>query len=118
MRSFLHSKIHRARVTRVELDYVGSCALDEDLMEAARIAPFEQIHIWNVNNGERFITYAIPATRGSGTISVNGSAARRVQLNDVLIIATFILVNADEAGNVSPTVVFVDGSNRPTDHPV
>ena len=87
LRHFLRSKIHRARVTRVELDYIGSCAIDEDLLDTAGILPYEQVHVWNVNNGERFVTYAIAAPRGTGTVSVNGSAARRAQINDVVIIA-------------------------------
>ena len=83
IRTLLKSKLHRVRATHCELHYVGSCAIDEDLMEAANICENEQIHIWNVDNGERFITYAIKGERGSGMISVNGSAARRtcVEMN-------------------------------------
>ena len=76
-RTLLKSKIHRAAVTDCELHYEGSCAIDEDLLDAAGLSDNEQIHIWNVTNGERFVTYAIRARRGSGIISVNGSAARR-----------------------------------------
>ena len=86
-RTLLKSKIHRARVTHCELHYEGSCAIDEDLLDAANLAENEQIHIWNVNNGERFITYAIRAARGSGIISVNGSAARRASCGDLIIAA-------------------------------
>ena len=78
-RTLLKSKIHRATVTHCELHYEGSCAIDENLLEAANIVENEQIHIWNINNGERFITYAIKGERGSGMISINGSAARRAQ---------------------------------------
>ncbi len=79
-RTLLKSKIHRVAVTHCELHYEGSCAIDENLLEAANIAENEQIHIWNINNGERFITYAIKGQRGSGMISVNGSAAHKPQL--------------------------------------
>src|SRR5262245_21002540 len=81
-RTLLKSKIHRASVTDCELHYEGSCAIDENLLDAAGLADNEQIHIWNVTNGERFITYAIRAQRGSGIISVNGSAARRACVGD------------------------------------
>jgi aspartate 1-decarboxylase len=86
-RTLLKSKIHRASVTHCELNYEGSCAIDEDLLDAANIAENEQVHIWNINNGERFITYAIRAERGSRIISVNGSAARRAAVGDLVIIA-------------------------------
>ena len=88
-RTMLKSKIHRATVTQSELGYEGSCAIDEDLLEAADIREYQQIDIWNVNNGERFTTYAIRAERGSGVISVNGAAARKVSPGDILIIACF-----------------------------
>lgn len=104
-------------MTAVELDYIGSCAIDEDLMDAAKIKAYEQIHVWNINNGERFITYAMPAERGSGTISVNGSAARRASANDLLIIATFGFVQENEGAAPSPTIVFVDKNNRATARP-
>ena len=88
-RMMLKSKLHRVTVTQAELHYEGSCAIDEDLLDAADIKPYQQIEIWNVNNGERFTTYAIRAERGSGVISVNGSAARRAAPGDILIIASF-----------------------------
>jgi aspartate 1-decarboxylase len=113
-RIMLKSKIHRATVTHCELHYEGSCAIDEDLLEAANIAENEQIDIWNIDNGERFTTYAIRGERGSGIISLNGSAARRAQLGDLVIIAAFALVEDVEvrAGKVKPDLVFVDASNR------
>ena len=86
-RHLLKSKIHRVRVTHCELHYEGSCAIDEDLLEASDIRENEQVHIWNVNNGERLITYAIRAERGSGIVSLNGSAARRASVGDLIIIA-------------------------------
>lgn len=91
-RNLLKSKIHRATVTACELNYEGSCAIDEELLQAADLRENEQVHVWNINNGERFITYAIRAERGSGTISLNGSAARRAAVGDLVIIAAFALV--------------------------
>ena len=91
-RTLLKSKIHRATATHCELHYEGSCAIDENLLEAANMVENEQVHIWNINNGERFITYAIKGERGSGMISVNGSAARRASVGDLLIIAAFAQV--------------------------
>jgi len=116
LRQLLRSKLHRVYTTHAELHYIGSCAIDQNLMEAAGIVEFEQIHIWNVSNGERFITYAMNAPRGSGTISVNGSAARRAQVGDILIIATFGLFDAAETAAHMPTVIFVDEHNRITDN--
>ena len=111
-RTLLKSKIHRAAVTHCELNYEGSCAIDEDLLDAANLGENEQIHIWNINNGERFITYAIRAERGSRIISVNGSAARRAAVGDLVIIATFALVEEKEVAGFSPKLVFVDADNR------
>lgn len=85
-RTLLKSKIHRVAVTDCELHYEGSCAIDEDLLDAANLAENEQVHIWNINNGERFVTYAIRGERGTGIISVNGSAARRASVG--VLIAT------------------------------
>lgn len=116
LRHLLRSKLHRVTTTHAELHYIGSCAIDENLMDAADIVEFEQIHIWNVSNGERFVTYAMRAGRGSGTISVNGSAARRAQVGDILIIATFAMLSEAELASHKPTVVFVDDKNRITDH--
>lgn len=111
-RTLLKSKIHRASVTHCELHYEGSCAIDEDLLDAANIADNEQIHIWNINNGERFITYAIRAERGSGIISVNGSAARRASRGDLVIIATFAQVHENQVKEFAPKLVFVEANNR------
>jgi aspartate 1-decarboxylase len=107
-RTLLKSKIHRARVTHCELNYEGSCAIDEDLLDAANIAENEQVHIWNINNGERFITYAIRAERGSRIISVNGSAARRAAVGDLVIIAAFAQVHEDQVKGFAPKLVFVN----------
>ena len=111
-RTLLKSKIHRATVTHCELHYEGSCGIDEDLLEASNIRPNEQVHIWNVNNGERFATYAIRGERGSGMISVNGSAARRAAVGDILIIATFAGFDEQERLEHRPRLVHVDEQNR------
>ncbi len=114
-RTLLKSKIHRVAVTQCELHYEGSCAIDEDLLDAANICENEQIHIWNINNGERFVTYAIKGQRGSGMISVNGSAARRASNGDLVIIASFAQVHEDNVAGHQPQLVFVDDNNRQTE---
>ena len=111
-RTLLKSKIHRVAVTHCELHYEGSCAIDEDLLEAANLCENEQIHIWNINNGERFVTYAIRAERGSRIISVNGSAARRASTGDLVIIAAFAQVDEKEIVGFAPKLVFVNPDNR------
>ncbi|BBF65406.1 aspartate 1-decarboxylase [Acidithiobacillus sp. 'AMD consortium'] len=110
--TLLKGKLHRVRVTAVELEYEGSCAIDSDLLAAAGIHPYEQIHIYDVNNGDRFSTYAISASAGSGIISVNGAAARRVSLGDVLIIAAYAQATADAVAGFRPQLVYVDEHNR------
>ena len=111
-RTMLKSKLHRVTTTHAELHYEGSCAIDENLLDAANIREYEQSDIWNVNNGERFTTYAIRAERGSGIISVNGSAARRAAPGDILIIATFAVYNEVELSKYAPDLVYVDAQNR------
>jgi len=111
-RTMLKSKIHRVTVTNSELGYEGSCAIDEDLLEAADICEYQQVEIWNVNNGERFTTYAIRAERGSGLISVNGAAARKASPGDILIIASFARYEEAELKTYKPDLVYVDGHNR------
>lgn len=113
-RTLLKSKIHRAAVTHCELHYEGSCAIDENLLEAANLCENEQIHIWNVNNGERLVTYAIKGERGSGMISLNGSAARRAAVGDLVIIAAYAQVHEDHIARHEPQLVFVDAHNRQT----
>ena len=113
-RTLLKSKIHRVAVTQCELHYEGSCAIDENLLEAANIAENEQIHIWNINNGERFITYAIRGERGTGMISVNGSAARRASAGDLIIIAAFAQVHEENVVGHEPKLVFVNEKNQQT----
>jgi aspartate 1-decarboxylase len=111
-RTLLKSKIHRATVTDADLNYDGSITVDASLMRAADMVPYEQVHVWNVNNGERFQTYVIPGPADSGTICVNGSAARRVHRGDLLIIATFAALGEEEARRHQPAVVLVDERNR------
>ncbi|MFQ5582443.1 MAG: aspartate 1-decarboxylase [Mariprofundaceae bacterium] len=112
--TMLKSKLHRATVTHAELDYEGSCAIDQDLLDAANILPFEQLHIYNVSNGERFTTYAITAPRGSGTIGVNGAAAHKASPGDLVIICTYAEMDAKEAERFQPALVYVDGNNAIT----
>ena len=112
LRQMLKSKIHRATVTACELHYEGSCAIDEDLLDAADLRENEQVHIWNIANGERFVTYAIRGERGSGIISLNGSAARRAALGDLIIVAAFGLMSETELATAKPRLVFVDADNR------
>ena len=111
-RTLLKSKIHRVKTTHAELHYEGSCAIDEDLLDASGICENEQIHIWNVDNGERFVTYAIKGQRGTGMISVNGSAARRAAVGDLLIIAAFAQVHEDQVAQHRPKLVFVNDQNQ------
>lgn len=111
-RTLLKSKIHRAAVTHCELHYEGSCGIDEDLLDAANLCENEQIHVWNINNGERFVTYVIKAPRGSGIISLNGSAARRASVGDLVIIAAFGMVHEDKLDEATPRLVFPDAANR------
>lgn len=110
--TLLSGKIHRATVTHCELHYEGSCAIDENLLEASGIHEFEQIDIWNVDNGERLTTYAIKAERGSGIISLNGSAARRAAVGDLVIIAAFVQLASSEIAGHEPSLVFVNERNQ------
>lgn len=110
----LKSKIHRAKVTSAELDYVGSITIDEDLMKKANISEYEKVHIVNVNNGQRFETYVIAGQPGSGVICLNGAAARCACVNDVVIIMAYVLLSEDEDKNFLPQVVFVNEDNEVT----
>ena len=100
------SKIHRVKVTGADLNYIGSITIDNDLMDAANILEGEKIHIVNNNNGERFVTYVIPGSRGSGEITVNGAAARKVSIGDILILITYASLNLEEAKIFKPTIIF------------
>jgi aspartate 1-decarboxylase len=112
--TLLKAKIHRATVTHAELHYEGSCAIDGDLLDHSGIREYEQIHIFNVNNGQRFVTYAIRADEGSGVISINGAAAHRASPGDLVIICAFAGLDAAEAASFKPTLVYVDPRNRMT----
>jgi aspartate 1-decarboxylase len=108
----LKSKIHRARVTQVDLDYEGSITIDRSLMEAGDILPFERVEVLNINNGARFSTYAIEGEANTGNIGVNGAAARLVARGDIVIIISYCQVPDDEAINMVPSIVRVDSQNR------
>ena len=112
-RFMLKSKIHRATLTGTDLDYQGSITIDENLLEKADILPGEQVHVLNINNGERFVTYAIAAPRGSGTVLLNGPAARRGSTGDKVIIISYWQVPDEKAKDVKAKVVFVDEKNKP-----
>ncbi|WPP48212.1 aspartate 1-decarboxylase [Catalinimonas niigatensis] len=108
----LKSKIHRVKITQAELHYVGSITIDEALMEAANFIENEKVQIVNVNNGERLETYVIKGERGSGMICMNGPAARKVQVGDVIIIISYASMDFEEAKSFKPTIVFPDENNR------
>jgi len=111
--TLLKGKIHRATVTQCDLNYEGSISVDVALMERSGILPNEQVDVLNINNGERFTTYAIPAPAGSGTIGVNGAAARLAQKGDLVIIVAYARMEEAEAKSFTPRVLLVDGKNRP-----
>lgn len=106
------SKIHRVKVTGADLNYIGSITIDEDLMDAANIVEGEKVQIVNNNNGERLETYAIPGTRGSGEITLNGAAARKVAKGDILILITYAMMELEEAKAFKPALVFPNEENN------
>lgn len=110
----LKAKLHRVTVTHAELHYEGSCAIDGDLLDTAGIREYEQIHIYDVNNGNRFVTYAIRAEEGSGVISVNGAAAHLASPGDLVIICAYAQLDESELAQFKPTCVYVDAKNRRT----
>ncbi|NLT57254.1 MAG: aspartate 1-decarboxylase [Actinomycetales bacterium] len=114
-RTMLKSKIHRATVTQADLDYVGSLTVDRDLLDAVDLLPGEQVHVVDVTNGARLITYVIEGERGSGVIGVNGAAARLVHPGDVVIVIAYALTADAEAASLLPKVVLVDAQNRIVD---
>jgi len=115
MRTMLKSKIHRARVTRCNVDYEGSITIDKDLIEAADLLAYEKVDVLDINNGARFHTYVIEGERGSGEICLNGAAARIVAKGDILIILSYHVVTDDEAATATPRLVYVDSENRIVD---
>ncbi len=110
--TMMKAKIHRATVTQADLHYEGSISIDQDLLELSGILPNEQVDILNINNGERFTTYAIKAPRGSKTFGLNGAAARRVQIGDRIIIITYGQMKAKKARDFTPNVVMLDAENN------
>jgi aspartate 1-decarboxylase len=120
MRAMLRSKIHRARVTHVNLDYEGSITIDRSLMQASDLLPFERVEVLNINNGARFSTYVIEGEANSGVIGINGAAARLAAKGDIVIILSYSDVLDDEAVAVAPNMICVDAKNRPlaTEEPV
>ncbi len=112
--NMLKAKLHRATVTHAELGYEGSCAIDGNILDFAGIREYEQIQIYNINNGERFTTYAIRAEEGSGIFSVNGAAARRACPGDLIIVCTFAQLDEKELVDFKPTLVYFDENNQIT----
>jgi len=111
-RFMLKSKIHRATVTDADLHYEGSISIDEKLLEEANIVPYEKVSIYDIDNGERFTTYAIPGKRNSGVICLNGAAARKVAKGDLIIVASYVLVEDNQIKNWKPKCIFVDSRNK------
>ncbi len=108
------SKIHRATVTDANLNYEGSITIDSELMKLADLVPYEQVAVANINNGERFETYVIPGKANSGEIVINGAAARKAAVGDLVIIIAYAQIDRDKADGFKPVIVHVDGKNRPT----
>ncbi|MBU3542860.1 MAG: aspartate 1-decarboxylase [Burkholderiaceae bacterium] len=111
-RVMLRAKLHRVKVTEADLEYEGSCGIDEDLLDAAGMREYERIELYNINNGERFSTYIIKAGRGTGVISLNGAAARKAHVGDLLIICTYGPMSEQDAATFIPKVVLVDERNK------
>jgi aspartate 1-decarboxylase len=111
-RTMLQAKLHRARVTHADLHYEGSCGIDQALLELSGIREFQHVEIYNINNGERFTTYAIAAARGSNEISLNGAAARKAAIGDLLIICTYSSYSEAELASYKPVIVLLDERNR------
>jgi aspartate 1-decarboxylase len=114
MRTMLHAKIHRATVTDANVDYEGSVTIDRDLMDAAHILPYEQVHVLDIDNGARLQTYVIEGERGSGVICLNGAAARLIDRGDLVIILSYVQLPIAEAREHKPRLVYVDAANRIT----
>lgn len=108
----LKSKIHRVRVTQADLNYIGSISIDEELMLASKIMEGEKVQVVNINNGERLETYVIKGRKGSGEVSLNGPAARKVMPGDIVIVISYCSIDAEEAKNFKPTIVFPDSETN------
>ncbi len=111
-RIMLKAKIHRAKVTETDLDYEGSLTLDESLMSAADMMTYEQVHVYNITNGERFLTYLIKGKRDSGVVGINGAAAHKAKVGDELIIATYAVLEEEKTDYFMPKIILVDEKNR------
>ncbi|MBK1651551.1 aspartate 1-decarboxylase [Halorhodospira halochloris] len=112
--TMLKGKLHKARVTQTELEYEGSCAIDAELLEASGIREYEQIHVYNIENGERFVTYAITGEHGSRMISMNGAAAHKCNEGDRVIICAYAGLDSEELAGFQPRLVYLDEANRVT----
>ncbi|MEC9205975.1 MAG: aspartate 1-decarboxylase [Pseudomonadota bacterium] len=112
IRTFLHSKIHKATVTGSRIDYEGSCEIDASLLKACGIKPYEKIDLYNISNGERLTTYAIEGAAGSGVICVNGAACHKVNVKDKIIVCSYVELQTDEIINHRPTIIYVDENNK------
>ena len=108
----LKSKIHRCTITEADLHYVGSIAIDEDLIDAAGLVENEKVHVYNITNGERLETYVIKGERGSGIISLNGAAARKAAVGDLIIIVSYASMDLEEAASFKPSIIFPDANNK------
>lgn len=111
-RIMLKAKIHKAKVTQTNLDYEGSLSLDESLMRAADMIPYEQVHVYNITNGERFLTYLIKSEKDSGVVGVNGAAAHKVKVGDELIIASYVVLKEEEIDYFMPRILILDEKNK------
>jgi aspartate 1-decarboxylase len=108
----LKSKIHRCTITEADLHYIGSITIDEDLMDAARLIENEKVHVYNISNGERLETYVITGERDSGIISLNGAAARKAAVGDLIIIVSYASIDMEEAAAFKPAIIFPDANNK------
>ena len=117
-RQYLNSKIHKATVTNSNIDYEGSCEIDVALLKSANIDPYEKIDIYDITNGERLSTYAIPGKPDTGIIGINGACCHKIKINDEIIICSYTMLNENERVNHVPTIIYVNQSNQIIDKPV
>ena len=117
-RQYLNSKIHKATVTNSNIDYEGSCEIDVALLKAANIDPYEKIDIYDITNGERLSTYAIPGKPDTGIIGINGACCHKIKVNDEIIICSYTMLNENERINHVPTIIYVNQSNQIIDKPI
>ena len=117
-RQYLNSKIHKATVTNSNIDYEGSCEIDIALMKAANINPYEKIDIYDITNGERLSTYAIPGKPDTGIIGINGACCHKIKINDEIIICTYTMLNENERANHVPTIIYTNQPNQIIDKPL